>query len=234
MTGEWQAERDWPLLTQGLAGRLRQDCMKQWLDFVGHPFVEGVASGTMEVEAFRNFLIQDYLYLIQYARACALLVHKSDTLTAMRHAAQLLSGILDTELSMHVGYCRQWGIEEPALEQAEESIELLAYSRFILDRAQTGDMLDLLVTLAPCLIGYAEVGARLHASPRTVREGNPYWSWIALYGGDEYTALVEDGVCRLNEVGAAYGAQARYPTLLREFTTAVRLETVFWTTARSG
>ncbi|WP_182356820.1 TenA family protein [Komagataeibacter europaeus] len=233
MAGEWHAERDWPLLTQGLAGRLRQDCMKQWLDFVEHPFVHGVANGTLAEGAFRNFLIQDYLYLIQYARACALLVHKSDTLAAMRHAAGLLSGILDTELSMHVGYCRQWGIGESALEQAEESIELLAYSRFILDRAQTGDMLDLLVTLAPCLIGYAEVGARLHASPRTLREGNPYWSWIALYGGGDYTALVEDGIRRLDEVGAACGAQARYPSLLREFTTAVRLETVFWTTARS-
>lgn len=234
MDDEWQAERDWPLLATGLAGRLRRDCMAQWLGFVRHPFVHGIADGTLSPETFRNFLIQDYLYLIQYARACALAVYKADTVAGMRHAAGLMSGILDTELAMHVGYCRTWGIEEAALEQAEESLELLAYSRFILDRAQAGDLLDLLVTMAPCLIGYAEVGARLHASPLTVREGNPYWSWIALYGGDDYTALVEDGVRRLEAVGVACGAQARYPTLLREFTTAVWLETAFWGTGRSG
>ena len=234
MTWEWVAEQDWPLLTTGLAGRLRRDCMPQWLEFVRHPFVHGVADGSLPVDAFRNFLIQDYLYLIQYARACALAVHKADGVAGMRQAVRLLSGLLETELSMHVGYCREWGIGEDALEQAEESLELLAYSRFILDRAQTGDLLDLLVTMAPCLIGYAEVGARLHASPDTHRQGNPYWSWINLYGGDAYTLLVEDGIRRLDQVGAAYGAEARYPTLLREFTTAVRLETAFWATARSG
>ncbi|WNM09056.1 hypothetical protein RI056_03075 [Komagataeibacter nataicola] len=62
MDDEWQAERDWPLLTTGLAGRLRRDCMAQWLDFVRHPFVRGVADGTLPPEAFRNFLIQDYLH----------------------------------------------------------------------------------------------------------------------------------------------------------------------------
>ncbi|RFD21157.1 thiaminase II [Komagataeibacter melaceti] len=231
---EWQAERDWPLLTQGLAGRLRNDCMAQWMEFVRHPFVRSVGDGTLAPEAFRNFLIQDYLYLIQYTRACALAVHKADTVTGMRHAAHLLSGILNTELSMHVAYCAGWGIDETALEQAEESLELLAYSRFILDRAQTGDLLDLLVTMAPCLIGYAELGARLHADPATKREGNPYWSWIALYGGAEYTELVEEGIHRLEKVGAACGAQARYPALVREFATSVRLETAFWATARSG
>ncbi|GAB6967906.1 thiaminase II [Komagataeibacter kakiaceti JCM 25156] len=229
---DWQAERDWPLLTQGLAGRLRKDCMAQWREFVHHPFVRRVGDGTLAPAAFRNFLIQDYLYLIQYARACALAVHKSDTVAGMRHAAQLLSGILDTELSMHVAYCAGWGIDEAALEQAQESLELLAYSRFILDRAQTGDLLDLLVTMAPCLIGYAELGARLHADPATKREGNPYWSWIALYGGEDYTALVEEGIHRLDQVGAACGAQARYPVLLGEFATSVRLETAFWATAR--
>ncbi|PYD51495.1 thiaminase II [Komagataeibacter saccharivorans] len=234
MMHDWQAERDWPLLTRGLAGRLRQDCMPRWLDFVSHPFVQGMGAGTVSPDAFRNFLIQDYLYLIQYVRACALAVHKADSVAGMRHAAQLLSGILDTELSMHVAYCRGWGIEEADLEGAEESLELLAYSRFILDRAQTGDLLDLLVTMAPCLIGYAEVGARLHADPATRREGNPYWSWIALYGGDEYTALVEDGISRLEQVGAVYGAQMRYPALRREFETSVRLETAFWATARCG
>ncbi|KAB8123451.1 thiaminase II [Komagataeibacter medellinensis] len=234
MTREWIAEQDWPLLTTGLAGRLRRDCMPQWMAFVRHPFVDGVADGTLSTDAFRNFLIQDYLYLIQYARACALAVYKADGITGMRAAVGLLSGLLETELSLHVGYCREWEIEESALEKAEESLELLAYSRFILDRAQTGDLLDLLVTMAPCLIGYAEVGARLHASPRTRREGNPYWSWISLYGGSDYTALVEEGIRRLDEVGATCGADARYPTLLREFTTAVRLETAFWATARSG
>ena len=230
----WHAQRDWPLLESGLAGRLRRDCMEEWGRFIHHPFVRGLADGTLPPEEFQRFLIQDYLYLIQYTRACALSVHKSTTVDDMRAAAALVSGILDTELPLHVGYCKGWGIDEDMLRGAPESLELLAYSRFILDRAQTGDLLDLLVTLAPCMIGYGEIGARLHADPATVRDGNPYWSWIALYGGQEFTDLVEGGIHRLNTVGAQYGAEARYPMLRAEFNTAVRLEAAFWDAGRGS
>ncbi|WP_206057846.1 thiaminase II [Novacetimonas pomaceti] len=224
----WHAQRDWPILESGLAGRLRRDCMEDWTRFIHHPFVKGLASGTLPPETFQRFLIQDYLYLIQYTRACALSVHKSTTVADMREAAALVSGILDTELPLHVGYCKGWGIDEDMLRKAPESLQLMAYSRFILDRAQTGDLLDLLVTLAPCMVGYGEIGARLHADPATRREGNPYWSWIALYGGDEFTTLVEDGIRRLDRIGQQYGADARYPMLKAEFSTATRLEAAFW------
>lgn len=40
-----------------------------------------------------------------------------------------------------------------------------AYSRYILDVANTGDLLDLQVATAPCLLGYGEFGARLLTRP---------------------------------------------------------------------
>ncbi len=223
-----------PSLDTGLFGQLRRGAAAEWEAYVGHPFVRGIADGTLRPEHFRRFLVQDYLYLLQYARVCALAVYKADSVHDMRSAAATVSGLLDTELAMHLGYCRGWGLDEDALQAEPASIELLAYTGFMLDRAQAGDLLDLMAVLAACLVGYAEVGVRLGSDPATRREGNPYWSWIAMYSGDKYLGLAEDGIVRLNAMAEARGGTTRFATLLRDFRTTVRLEAAFWTGAMAS
>ncbi len=220
-----------PSLRSGLFGRLREGAASEWDAYVGHPFVRGIADGTLDPGHFRRFLVQDYLYLLQYARVCALAVYKSDSVHDMRSAAATVSGLLDTELSMHLAYCRGWSLDEDALQAEPASIELLAYTGFMLDRAQAGDLLDLMAVLAACLVGYAEVGIRLGADPATRRVGNPYHSWIEMYSGDTYVGLAEAGIVRLNAMAEARGGERRFAALLRDFRTTVRLEASFWSGA---
>ena len=217
-----------PGLEDGLFGRLRRGAAAEWAGYVEHPFVRGLRDGSLPAERFRHFLVQDYLYLLHYARASALAITKSDTLAEMRAAAQTVSGLLVGEMSLHVEYCRGWGLDEDALQAEPASVETLAYAGFVLDRAQSGDLLDLVSVLSACLVGYAEVGARLACHPDTRRNGNPYLSWIESYSGPAYRALAQDGIARLNALGETRGGDKRFPMLLRDFRTAVRLETAFW------
>ena len=228
------ADHPLPALEQGgLFSRLREDCGEDWRAYTHHAFLHGLADGTLPAASFRTYLIQDYLYLVQYARAYALAVFKDPDIAGMRVTARLLTDLLDTEIGLHVAYCREWGLSEADLARQPESIELLAYTRFMLDCGQRGDILDLLVSLSACLVGYAEIGLRLMADPRTAREGNPYWPWIAIYGGEHYVRLANEGVARLNALALSHGAEARYAMLLRSFRTTVRLEAAFWTPASS-
>ena len=219
-----------PALEPGrLFTRLRRDCLPEWDAYVRHPFLAGLATGTLPAEAFRTYLVQDYLYLLQYARAYALAIYKDGNAASMRGTARLLAGLLDTELGLHIAYCAEWGLSEDDLAREPESLELLAYTRTMLDYGQSGDILDLMVSLSACLIGYAEVGLRLLADPATQREGNPYLPWIEVYGGEHYVALANEGARRLDDLAASHGADARYPMLLRCFRTTVKLEAAFWT-----
>ena len=217
-----------PMLGHGLFGRLRRDAASEWNDYVHHPFVRGLGEGTLSADVFRTFLVQDYLYILQYARAYALVIYKSNTLAQMRSAAAVVSGLLSMEVKMHTEFCTGWGLSEAELEGAPESLELLAYSRYLLDRAHAGDVLDLMVALSACLVGYGEIGARLMADPATRREGNPYLPWIETYGGDGYLAIAAEGIDKLDALGTMLGAQARYPLLLKQFRMTVRLEASFW------
>ena len=65
--------------TNCLFDRLKESCAKDWQKYTEHEFVRQLGAGTLPEAAFRHYLIQDYLFLIQFARAYALAVYKSDT-----------------------------------------------------------------------------------------------------------------------------------------------------------
>jgi thiaminase (transcriptional activator TenA) len=77
--------------------RLKARASGEWRAYTEHPFTNGMADGSLAETAFRLYLIQDYLFLIEFARAYAVAVYKSSTLADMREAAAGLWAILDVE-----------------------------------------------------------------------------------------------------------------------------------------
>src|SRR3546814_5577498 len=57
-----------------------------------------------------------------------------------------------------VRVCGRWGLSPQDLHAVPEHQATVAYTRFVLDCGAAGDLLDLHVALAPCVIGYAEIG----------------------------------------------------------------------------
>ena len=129
--------------------RLKTAASAEWRAYTEHPFTEGLADGSLPEAAFRHYLVQDYLFLIEFARAYALSVYKSPSLADMRDAASGLSAILDVEMNLHVKLCAGWGLSASDLEQASPAVEMLAYTRYVLDTGMRGDLLALKVALAP-------------------------------------------------------------------------------------
>jgi thiaminase/transcriptional activator TenA len=215
-------------MAAGLFGRLRDACAGDWHAYVRHDFVRGLADGTLPERCFRHYLVQDYLFLIHFARAYALAAYKSDSLDDMRQAAGAMSALLDYEMRLHVEYCAGWGLDEAAMAATPEATATLAYTRFVLERGMSGDLLDLHVALAPCVVGYAEIAAELVADPRTRLDGNPYRVWIETYAADEYRRVAEAEIAQLDRLYAARGGEARFAGLVRTFAAASRLEAGFW------
>lgn len=203
-------------------------CQDDWRAYIEHDFVRRLAEGTLEEGAFRHYLKQDYLFLIHFARAYALAAYKSRTLDDLRQAHEGLKAIVDLELGLHVGYCRDWGISEADLAELPEARATMAYTRYVLDTGNRGDLLDLHVALAPCLVGYGEIADWINARPGTVRgDANPFEAWIAMYESEEFQAArrAEEAWldARLKDV-----TPARFAELTQVFRDATRLEIDFW------
>ena len=216
------------MLTNFLFDRLKESCAKDWRRYTEHEFVRQLGTGTLPEAAFRYYLIQDYLFLIQFARAYALAVYKSETLGDMRQAAGGMSAILDIEMGLHVEFCRGWGLSEDGMTAAAEDAACMAYTRYVLERGMAGDLLDLHAALSPCIVGYAEIGSALAASAGDALRDNPYAAWIEMYAGNEYQEVAEAEKAFLDDLMSRRGGDGRFDSLADTFRKATRLEADFW------
>jgi thiaminase (transcriptional activator TenA) len=215
-------------VSSALFERLRDAAVGDWRTYTEHRFVRELGAGTLPESCFRHYLKQDYLFLIHFARAYALAVYKGDDLDDMRAAAAALNGILNVEMKLHVEFCAGWGLSEAQMAAEPEARGTMAYTRYVLERGMAGDVLDLQVALAPCVIGYGEIAKALVANPQTRRSGNPYEPWIAMYAGDEYQAVTAGAKAQLDRLAARRLTEARFPKLVETFAQACRLEADFW------
>src|SRR5215208_5688990 len=204
--------------------RLKAKASTEWRAYTEHPFTNGLADGTLAENAFRYYLTQDYLFLIEFARAYALSVYKAPRLQDMRDAASGLSAILDVEMHLHVKLCARWGLSARDLEEAPAAPQMLAYTRYVLDAGLRGDLLTLKVALAPCVIGYAEIAMQLAARPDACAETNPYSDWINEYAGPSYQALASKAQAHLDRLADLYATPARQAELIAIFKEATLLE----------
>ena len=208
--------------------RLKTAASAEWRAYTEHPFTNAMADGSLGEAAFRHYLVQDYLFLIEFARAYALAVYKSPDLADMREAAAGLAAILDVEMDLHIKLCAGWGLSADDLERAPPAVEMLAYTRYVLDAGMRGDLLSLKVALAPCVIGYAEIATRLAAQPNANAATNPYRVWIAEYAGAPYQEVADNARAHLERLADRYTTPAREAELIAIFREATRLEADFW------
>ena len=140
-----------------------------------HPFVTGIGDGTLDVDKFRFYVRQDYLYLIDYSRVIALAAARSPDLETMGWFARLLDGTLNVEMDLHRSYCAEFGISNEDLEVTPMAPTTMAYTRFLLNVAHQGTYPELVAAFLPCQWGYWEIGDHLIASghPSRMRLSTP-------------------------------------------------------------
>lgn len=202
----------------------------EWEEYTKHEFVEKLGDGTLPLEAFQDYLVQDYLFLVHFARAHALAAFKSRRLSEIEAVSTAMSGIID-ETKLHRKLTAEWGISEDELDRAPEKMGTVAYTRYVIDTGLAGDVLELQIALAPCQIGYAEIGTYL--APRLEgREDHPYSDWITTYAAEDFQGMGQASIETLDRLAEMPAEDLvgtpRFERLLDIFRTASRLERDFW------
>jgi thiaminase/transcriptional activator TenA len=211
----------------GRAFALWRDHAPDWQAYTYHAFVEGLRKGDLPHANFLHYLRQDYVFLIHFARAWALAAAKGATLAEIQAASATVQELAHVEMPLHVQICAEAGIDTADLEATEEAPANLAYTRYVLEAGYSGDFLDLMAALAPCVLGYGEIGARLKGS------SGAYADWIETYAGHDYQALCHDvgaliDSALVHRLGPDWATLPRAQQLAARFATATRLEVGFW------
>jgi thiaminase (transcriptional activator TenA) len=196
-----------------------------WDAQLEHPFVRGIADGSLDPEVFKRWVLQDYLYLKDFARLFAWAVAKADRLESMGWYAAVLNLTLNTEMDLHRQYAGRFGLTADDLERETIWPTTRAYTDFLVRSAADGDMADLVAALLPCAWGYVYIAQEMVKGepPEDAR----YADWIAQYASPEFAEAAEWLRTEMNRL--AEGATAEKRERLRElFVLSSRYEWQFW------
>ncbi len=206
--------------------RLLEKVKPVWEKNHAHPFVQGIGHGNLEQSKFRFYMVQDYVYLIDYAKLFALGAVKADDVETMGQFAKLLDSTLNVEMDLHRQYAQQFGITLEELEQAEPSPVTLAYTHYMLHVAQNGTLAELVSALLPCMWSYWEIGKELSKIPGAV--DHPFYGeWVKMYASDEFGSLSLWLIDLLNRL-AEGKPESELVKLEEIFLNTTRFEYMFW------
>ena len=193
---------------------------------LAHSFVTEVGDGSLPLEKFRYYVMQDYIYLIDYGRVLGLAAARAPDLETMGWFARLLDETLNTEMELHRTYCAEFGISRKQLEDTRPAPTTIGYTSFLMKVAHQGSFGELVAALLPCQWGYWEIGDQL------ARRGEPrkaplYSQWIQMYSSAEFAALaqsIRDLADRLGNLAGSVEQEA----MTEAYLTSMRFEHMFW------
>jgi thiaminase (transcriptional activator TenA) len=212
---------------KGFTNELWRSITSIYDGILAHPFLQGLTDGTLTEERFRFYVLQDAVYLREYARALSLTGVRSPDESALVMFNEHSAGAITVERSLHEGFLKDLGVAQEEADRTAPTPTTLAYTSYLLKSASLSDYPEVLGAVLPCYWIYWEVGKALleHGSPNPM-----YQKWIDTYGGEEFGALVEavldltDEVCKdLNPTQKARVRDA--------FVITSRYEWMFWDAA---
>ena len=206
---------------------LKDTAIKVWEDGYNHPFVQGIGSGTLDKDIFRFYLLQDHLYLLQYAKVFALGVVKCDREDWMRNFAISQHHILAEEMQIHRAYMAEFGVTETEISALKPSLFNQAYTSNMIALGQTGGLAEILAAVFPCAWTYADYAKRLAVQYADKLDENFYKSWIEGYAGSAFSESFAWFFDTLDELVATRSDKER-KKIADIFVSSVEFEYLFW------
>lgn len=194
---------------------------------LAHPFITGLTDGTLPEAAFAHFVVQDGLYLRDYARALAVVATRAPRPEAMQMFARHAADAVAAELELHSALLPELGISAAEAEAAEPTPVNLAYTSYLLATTRGGSYAEGVGVVLPCYWIYWEVGKEL------VRRGSPdsrFQRWIDTYSAEEFGDVVRDVIAEADRVGALL-SEAERAVVARHYRATSRYEWMFWDSA---
>jgi thiaminase/transcriptional activator TenA len=191
---------------------------------LAHPFIKGLTDGSLKEESFRFYVVQDALYLREFARSLSIAAAKAPEDDWIIMFNEHSAGALKVERALHDGFFRDFGMKKRDVMSTPLAPTNLAYTSYLLSVAYSSPFHEVVGAILPCYWIYWEVGKAL------ISRGSPnplYQRWIGTYGGEEYTRIVKAVLNLTNRVARDLRRDEK-EAMKKHFVTTSRYEWMFW------
>ena len=197
-----------------------------WESYNLHPFVQGIANGNLPIDKFQFYMIQDHLYLLQYAKVFALGLIKAEKESLMRTFSALIHETLDTENATHQAYLKQLGITREMIDSAKMSLINESYTNYMISIGFKEGLAEIAVAVLACSWSYKLIGEYVASVPNS-KDNEFYRPWIDTYASEEYIKENDMTIDLVNSLTENY-TEEQLENLEKIIVNCSRYEYMFW------
>ncbi len=198
-----------------------------WPKYLTHAFVCEMAEGSLPLEKFRYYMLQDYVYLRDYIKIFAMSISKSDDFGEIEFLARNMMAILEETFRVHVPYMKRLGITDQEIRSVVPHIDNSSYSHYMICEAQAGDILSGLVALLNCSWTYAYIAENMVKEYPHAAVHENYGDWFAGYVCEEYQQTNQSLMDMVDQLSEAI-SETETKKLCEIFRKCSQYELKFW------
>ncbi|AEB75278.1 transcriptional regulator [Clostridium botulinum] len=206
---------------------LFQEVKEIWHGYLKHPFVREMGEGILPKEKFRDYLIQDYLYLKEYSKVFCIGVVKSTTMKDMKFFYRSIEGTMEDETQTHIKYLEDFGFETTEVEKMMPNLVNVSYTGYMQGQALTGDLKQVAVATLACTWSYDYIGKYLWKTYKDNLENNFYREWIESYSSESGDKFAKDWINYVDDLCENI-SQDEKKKLTTIFVNCSKYEMQFW------
>lgn len=197
-----------------------------WAQYHQHPFVLGIQDGTLDKAKFRFYMIQDYLYLADYAKTFAVGVAKAKSLQTANLFAKYIP-VMNGELNVHNGYLARLGVTQEEIDATPRTLDNLSYTSYMLRVAYEEGDVEILTAILACAYSYEVIAKKMVARNPKAVDDPFYGDWVKGYISEEYAAENKILLDTLDCLTETY-TETQLRHLVDIFVACSRYELAFW------
>ncbi len=157
-----------------------------WAAYNEHPFVKGIQDGTLEQAKFKYYIIQDYLYLEEYAKVFALGIAKAKSPETIQLFSRYVTLLTEGEMDIHRGYMGKFSVSREELEATPRSLDNLSYTSYMLRVAYEEGEAEILAAILSCAYSYEVIAKKIVENNPSAQDHPFYGDWVRGYADPHY------------------------------------------------
>jgi thiaminase/transcriptional activator TenA len=207
------------------SAQLKRRADEIWRAIESHPFLRELQAGSLPMDRFTYFILQDYIYLLDFAQVLCHGGAKAPNLETLELFCRHALGAVEVERSFHASFGRSLGLSRAQLDAVAMAPTTRAYIDHLQSVARGGTLGELVAAVLPCYWIYGEVGRRLYKN--RPRRPKIYRDWIGIYASEEFWKPVREQIQLMDRLGAiAPGYEKK--RMSQFFMLSSRYEYLFW------
>lgn len=210
-----------------VSDRLYESVREIWESYHQHPFILGISKGDLPIDRFRYYMVQDYLYLYDYAKVFAIGLIKAKDPQLMRFFADNVDQILNGEMKIHQGYMKRLGIPEEEIAHARKAITNESYTNYMLSVGFQGEVVEIIAAILSCSWSYAEIGTRIASSNPQSLNHEFFGEWVQGYTSEAFVGTNDSLLDMINSLTRNYD-EDQIQNLIDVFVNCSIFEKMFW------